>query len=246
MKKTVVMPHKISDYIIDRAALVVALVEKAFHRSEEELLNNWEEYTSFCPPWSEHLMKAAYVLAEPVKKQLRCYGFICMWMAYHAGEWYATKTGYYEEAIKYSHDEEMRKDIQRNFDYYKRQLEQESTTGISAAARDKIEGLELLEPFFGEDKWNLHDATVIRMDYDRERGRLCVLVDTQIAQWSYDGHTHTIMFTCEDVVRMKTDLEPQNDYVDEANIYSDGNFVVLNLGAVGLTVTCSKIKVKVD
>ena len=74
------MGHNISDYISNRAALVVALVEKGLHRSEEELLNNWEEYTSFCPPWSEHLMKAAYVLAEPVKKQLRCYGFICMWM----------------------------------------------------------------------------------------------------------------------------------------------------------------------
>ena len=95
------MKKEFSSYISDPSGLVVSLVEDVFDKSIDEVLTHWKDLWSFVPSGSLNKMGAAYLFAQSVKSQLPCYGFICMWMAYHARDnWaYAPKKLYYEEAI---------------------------------------------------------------------------------------------------------------------------------------------------
>ena len=113
------MKKEFCSYISDPYGLVVSLVEDTFDKSIDEVLAHWKDLWSFVPSGSLHKMGAAYLFAHSVKDQLPCYGFIFMWMAYHArANWaYASEKLYYEEAIKCSHCEDMRQDIQQNYEY---------------------------------------------------------------------------------------------------------------------------------
>ena len=95
------MKKEFSSYISDPSGLVVSLVEDVFDKSIDEVLTHWKDLWNFVPSGSLNKMGAAYLFAQSVKNQLPCYGFICMWMAYHARDnWaYAPKKLYYEEAI---------------------------------------------------------------------------------------------------------------------------------------------------
>lgn len=78
------MKMELDSYISDPCGLVVSLVEDAFDKSIDEVLAHWKDLTSLVLSGSLHKMGAAYLFAQNIKDQLPCYGFICMWMAYHA------------------------------------------------------------------------------------------------------------------------------------------------------------------
>ena len=234
-----------NSYISDPCGLVVSLVEDVFDKSIDEVLTHWKDLWSFVPSGSLNKMGAAYLFAQSVKKQLPCYGFICMWMAYHARDnWaYAPKKLYYEEAIKFSHCEDMRQDVQRNYEYFLMRIEKERTVGIAPEAAERIVGIDKLQDFYGEDEWNLHDAVVESMSYHRENNTLEIIVDTQIAAWSKDNHEHTIQFLFSDLIKIEVDIDRGNDYMDESRIYIYNGFIVAEFISAHMIVTASKLTI---
>lgn len=239
------MKKEFDSYISDPCGLVVSLVEDVFDKSIDEVLSSWKNLWSFVPSGSLHKMGAAYLFAQSVKDQLPCYGFICMWMALHARDrWaYATEKHYYEEAIKYAHSEDMRKDIQRNYEYVLQRVANERTVGIAPEAAVRIVGVDKLQDFYGEDEWNLHDAVVESMSYHRENNTLEIIVDTQIAAWSKDNHEHTIQFLFSDLVKIEADIDRGNDYMDESRIYIYNGFIVAEFISAHMIVTASKLTI---
>ena len=239
------MKKEYSSYLPDPCGLVVSLVEDVFVKSIDEVLAHWKDLRSVVPSGSLHKMGAAYWFAQSVKDQLPCYGFICMWMAYHACDrWaYATEKHYYEEAIKYSHDEDIRQDIQRNYEYFLKKIELERTVGIATEAAERIVGVDKLQDFYGEDEWNLHDAVVESMSYHRENNTLEIVVDTQIAAWSKDNHEHTIQFLFSDLIKIEADIDRGNDYMDESRIYIYNGLIVAEFISAHMIVTAKNLTI---
>ena len=239
------MKREIGSYISDPCMLVITLVEDVFDKTIDDVLARWKELTSYAPSGSLHKMGAAYLFAQELKERPSCYGFICMWMAYHARDsWaYAPKKFYFEEAIKYSHCEEMRNDIQYNYDSFLKQIAMERTTGIAPEAKERIIGVDKLQDFYGEDEWNLHDAVIGSMSYHREDDALEVIVDTQIAAWSKDNLTHTIQFLFSGLLRIETDIDYGNDYMAESRIYIDNGYIVAEFESAHLKVTANKLSI---
>ena len=96
--------------------------------------------------------------------------------------------------------------------------------GIGERARKKIIGVEKLDYFFGENGMCFHDAVVTKFDYDRKKRELNVLIDTYCQTWSPDGETVYLIPLCfKDVYDFNMDIEPGNDYIHGATIYSEGN-----------------------
>ena len=97
--------------------------------------------------------------------------------------------------------------------------------GIGERARAKIKGVEKLDAFFGEKKSCLHDAVVEKVEYDRDKMELKVWVDNCCPEWSFDGNNivYMILFCFKDVYDFNMDIEPRNDYMRGAIIYSIGN-----------------------
>jgi hypothetical protein len=96
--------------------------------------------------------------------------------------------------------------------------------GIGERARKKIIGVEKLDYFFGENGMCFHDAVVTKFDYDRKKRELNVLIDTYCRTWSPDGETVYLIPLCfKDVYDFNMDIEPGNDYIHGATIYSIGN-----------------------
>ena len=237
------MNKEIDSYISDPCRLVTGLVEDVFGRPIDELLAHWERFTSYCPAGSLLKMGAAYLFAQSVKDKLPCYGFICMWMAYFSRDSWSSvpQKTLFEEAIKYSHCDGMRNNIEQNYNSLQRQIVIERTTGIAPDAAERIVGVEKLNDFYGEDKWNLHDAVIERMVYHREKDSLEIIVDTQIAAWSKDNHTHTIKFVFSDLVNIETDIERGNDYLAESRIYIKDGFIVAEFESAHMKVTANKL-----
>lgn len=97
--------------------------------------------------------------------------------------------------------------------------------GIGERARTKIKGVEKLDTFFGEKKSCLHDAVVEKVEYDRDKMELKVWVGNCCHEWSFDGNNivYMIPFCFKDVYDFNMDIEPRNDYMRGAIIYSEGN-----------------------
>jgi hypothetical protein len=97
--------------------------------------------------------------------------------------------------------------------------------GIGERARKKIIGVEKLDVFFGEKKSCLHDAVVEKFEYDRDKMELNVWVGNCCPEWSFDGNNtvYMIPFCFKDVYDFNMNIEPMNDYMRGATIYSIGN-----------------------
>jgi hypothetical protein len=97
--------------------------------------------------------------------------------------------------------------------------------GIGERARKKIIGVEKLDVFFGEKKSCLHDAVVEKFEYDRDKMELNVWVGNCCPEWSFDGNNtvYMIPFCFKDVYDFNMNIEPRNDYMRGATIYSIGN-----------------------
>jgi hypothetical protein len=117
--------------------------------------------------------------------------------------------------------------------------------GIGKRARQRIVGVEKLDAFFGADKSCLHDAVVTKFDYDREKMELTVWVDNCCPKWSFDGNNivYLIPFCFKDVYEFKMDVEPGNDYMRGATIYSEGNGITAYFESAHLEVCSSELEI---
>ena len=116
--------------------------------------------------------------------------------------------------------------------------------GIGERARKRIKGVEKLDYFFGENGVDFHDAVVTKFEYDRDKRELKVLVDTYCATWSSDGKTvYLIPFCFKDVYDFKMDVEPGNDYIWGAKIYTSGNGICAYFESAHIEVSSSELEI---
>ena len=117
--------------------------------------------------------------------------------------------------------------------------------GIGERARQQIVGVEKLDAFFGADKSCLHDAVVTEFDYDREKMELTVWVDNCCPKWSFDGNNivYLIPFCFKDVYEFKIEIEPRNDYMRSATIYSDGNSITAYFESAHIEVSSHDLEI---
>lgn len=117
--------------------------------------------------------------------------------------------------------------------------------GIGDRARKKIIGVEKLDAFFGEKKSCLHDAVVAKFEYDRDKMELKVWVDNCCPEWSFDGENtvYMIPFCFKDVYDFKMNIEPRNDYMQGATIYSEGNGIRAYFESAHIEVSSSELEI---
>ena len=117
--------------------------------------------------------------------------------------------------------------------------------GIGERARKKIIGVEKLDAFFGEKKSCLHDAVVEKVEYDRDKMELKVWVDNCCPEWSFDGNNivYMIPFCFKDVYDFNMDIEPRNDYMRGATIYSEGNVLHACFESAHIEVSSSELEI---
>lgn len=117
--------------------------------------------------------------------------------------------------------------------------------GIGERARKKIIGVEKLDAFFGEKKSCLHDAVVAKFEYDRDKMELKVWVDNCCPEWSFDGENtvYMIPFCFKGVYDFNMDIEPRNDYMRGATIYSIGNGICAYFESAYIEVYSSELEI---
>ena len=116
--------------------------------------------------------------------------------------------------------------------------------GIGERARKRIKGVKKLDYFFGENGVDFHDAVVTKFEYDRDKRELKVLVDTYCATWFSDGKTvYLILFCFKDVYDFKMDVEPGNDYIWGAIIYTSGNGICAYFESAHIEVCSSELEI---
>lgn len=226
-------------FITDEKAFTTALFEEAFGETINEVLFHWDRYISLFLAGALTNMLAAYKYAQQDKDELEFYSFLCFWLACHDRNTLTSKLEYYKEALEYCKDLELKKDIEINYSLVKERLEKEIYTGIHPSATNKIVGIEKLKPYYGDGKWNLHDAEVKNMVYDRDKNTLDINIDTCIPEWSDDNKCHIIPFHFSDLLRVEADMDYGNDYVYESRIYADENYIYAEFDSVYLKI-CSR------
>ena len=70
-----------------------------------------------------------------------------------------------------------------------------------------------------------------------------IIVDTQIAAWSKDNHEHTIQFLFSDLIKIETDIDRGNDYMDESRIYIYNGFIVAEFISAHMIVTAKNLTI---
>ncbi|MBR3578705.1 MAG: hypothetical protein IKN98_07980 [Bacteroidales bacterium] len=115
--------------------------------------------------------------------------------------------------------------------------------GIGERARTKIKGVEKLSEFM-DNGMCFHDGVVQKMEYDRDKNELQLLIDTYcIPYGSQIKSTYLIPFHFKDVVEIKLDMEPYNDYIWHTRIYQDNNFITAEFESAHLKVCSSELEI---
>ena len=115
--------------------------------------------------------------------------------------------------------------------------------GIGERARTKIKGVEKLSEFM-DNGMCFHDGVVQKMEYDRDKNELQLLIDTYcIPYGSQIKSTYLIPFHFKDVVEIKLDMEPYNDYIWHTRIYQNNNFITAEFDSVHLEVCSSELEI---
>ena len=111
--------------------------------------------------------------------------------------------------------------------------------GIGERAKTKIKGVENLSEFMC-----LHDAVVRKMEYDRDKNELQLLVDTYcIPYGSQIKSTYLIPFHFKDVVEIKLDMGPYNDHIWHTRIYQYNKFIIAEFESAHLKVCSSELEI---
>lgn len=225
-------------YITDKKAFSTALFEEAFGKTVNEVLTNWNDYISLFLGGSLTNMLTAYKYAQQDKDELEFYSFLCFWLACHDRNTLTSQSSYYEEALKYCKNPELKKNIELNYSFVKEYLEKDTYVGIHPSAINRIDGLEKLKPFFSEGCC-LHDSEVKDIKYDRDKDLLDINIDTFIPEWSDDNKCHIIPFHFSDLLSVEINMDYGNDYVQESHIYADENYIYAVFDSAYLKI-CSK------
>ena len=115
--------------------------------------------------------------------------------------------------------------------------------GIGKRARKKIIGVEKLSKFM-DDGTCFHDAVVQKMEYDRDKNEMHLLIDTYCIPYnSKIKSTYLITFLFKDVVEIKMNTEPHNDYIWHTRIYQNGNFITAEFESAHLEVCSSELEI---
>ncbi len=115
--------------------------------------------------------------------------------------------------------------------------------GIGERARTKIKGVEKLSEFM-DNGMCFHDGVVRKMEYDRDKNELQLLIDTYcIPYGSQMRSTYLIPFHFKDVIEIKLDMEPYNDYIWHTRIYQYNNFITAEFDSVHMKVCSSELEI---
>lgn len=115
--------------------------------------------------------------------------------------------------------------------------------GIGERARTKIKGVEKLSAFM-DDGTCFHDAVVQKMEYDRDKNELYLLLDTYCIPYNSENKsTFLIPFHFRDVVELKIDMEPYNDYIWHTRIYQVNNFITVYFESAHIEVSSSELEI---
>lgn len=115
--------------------------------------------------------------------------------------------------------------------------------GIGERARAKIKGVEKLSAFM-DDGTCFHDAVVQKMEYDRNKNELYLLLDTYCIPYNSEiKSTFLIPFHFRDIVELKIDMEPYNDYVWHTRIYQVNNFITVHFESAHIEVSSSELEI---
>lgn len=228
------------EHITDKRSFVVSLFEEAFGQTADEVLKNWDELTSVEMDGSKTNMQMAYRYAQEFKDELDFYGFMCFWLAIH-NRW--CKLPYYEEALKYCKQPDIKACVETNYNLAKSASEKESYDGLHPSAYGRIEGIEKIAGVYGRDDWTMHDAEVKSIVYDRDKMTLDIEVDTCIPQWAADGEWHIIPFHFSDVLSIEADLEMGNDYFWTTHFYADDNFIYVVFDSAHMKICARQLTI---
>lgn len=234
-----------TNYISDGKGFVTSLFQEAFSKSVDEILSNWDANSNICAPGAMTNMLAAYKFSQSFKDELPFYSFLCFWLACHDNNshFWTYKSEYYEEALAYCKDPDMNKYIKSNYDIAKEHHEKDICEGIHESVKNSIVGIEKLKPFYGEGKWNLHDAEVKNMVYDRDKNSLDIYIDTFIPEWSEDNKCHIIPFHFTNLISMEINMDYGNDYVYESRIYMNNNYIYAEFDSAYLKICSRKLSI---
>ena len=227
------------DYIKDKKGFATSLFEEAFGKNADDILENWKDYTSMVPRGSITNMLAAYKYSQDFKEELDFYGFLCFWLACHDRSTWASELAYYEEALRYCKQTDLKTCIQKNYEYSKELHEKRTYEGVHPSAQGRIEGIEKIAAVYGYEDWTLHDAEVKSISYDRDNNTLDIEVDTYIDQWAADNKSHIIPFHFSGILMMEINMDYGNDYFWTTHIYVDNNYIYAEFESANLRV-CSK------
>ena len=115
--------------------------------------------------------------------------------------------------------------------------------GIGERARTKIKGVEKLSEFM-DNGMCFHDGVVQKMEYDRDKNELQLLVDTYCIPYnSKIKSTYLIPFHFKDVVEIKWDMEPYNDHIWHTRIYQYNKFITAEFESAHLKVCSSELEI---
>lgn len=115
--------------------------------------------------------------------------------------------------------------------------------GIGERARAKIKGVEKLSAFM-DDGTCFHDAVAQKLEYDRDKNELYLLLNTYCIPYNSEiKSTFLIPFHFRDVVELKIDMEPYNDYIWHTRIYQVNNFITAHFESAHIEVSSSELEI---
>ena len=115
--------------------------------------------------------------------------------------------------------------------------------GIGERARTKIKGVEKLSEFM-DNGMCFHDGVVQKMEYDRDKNELYLLLNTYCIPYNSEiKSTFLIPFHFRDVVELKIDMEPYNDYIWHTWIYQVNNFITAHFESAHIEVSSSELEI---
>ena len=230
----------ISDnYITDKKAFITSLFEEAFRAPVDKVLGNWNQYISYFFDGAITNMLAAYKYAQSCKEELPFYSFMCFWLACHDMYQRWHKVAYYEEALKYCRQLDLKTDIELNYQLVKAESEKSSFEGLHPSAAHRINGIEKITAVYGHDDWTLHDAEIKNMVYDRDKDILDIEVDTFIPDWATDKRCHIIPFHFSNILSIEADMDYGNDYFSTCHIYSENDYIYVEFESAHIKI-CSR------
>lgn len=209
---------KSSLYIKDKRKLIEALFEEAFGETLDNIVKNWEEYTSLSlSPAKEGKLQFAYTLAQELKSELDYYPYLAFLVAcHHDFPWDRYEIEVCEDLLPYCKDEKLRFHAGSSIKSINKRLSDECGTGFFEEAKPFVENLHLLYDALGEDV-SLHDAVVSKVDYDRENETAMVVIDTMYRWENHNPSLITIRF--DEILDIKWDSDISCDYASEFVCY---------------------------